>query len=376
MKRSVLAPRFVRGCALLSAVVIAPVFATAAVVETDDGPVEITEMVGGLTEPWGIAFLPDGSQLITERDGRLLHATVDGPTVEVTGVPEVWAEGQGGLLDVMVPADFAETREVFLTYSKPQDGGEAGTALASARLSDNGTALEGLADLFVMTPGGSRGQHFGSRVVEGPDAHLFVTIGERGNRDLAQDLTVHNGTTIRLNRDGSVPEDNPFVGQEGAQPEIWSYGHRNAQGADIDAEGRFWVVEHGAQGGDEVNLVEPGVNFGWPVISYGQNYNGTPIGEGQTKEGMAQPAHYWDPSIAPSGMAFHSGTAFPDWEGHALVGSLKFNYIAVLDPSDWSEVQIESDETLRVRDVAEAPDGSVWFLSVGNGAAYRMTPTE
>ena len=372
MTRIVPSPRL----SLLAAVLALPMTATASIVETEDGAVEITEMLGDLTEPWGIAFLPNGDALVTERDGRLLHLTQGGAAVEVSGVPEVWAEGQVGLLDVMVPADFAESREVFLTYSKPQEDGQAGTALASARLSDSGTALEGMTDHFVMTPGGTRGQHFGSRVVEGPEGHLFVTIGERGDAELAQDLSVHNGTTLRLNRDGSVPEDNPFVGQDGAQPEIWSYGHRNPQGADVDASGQFWVVEHGAQGGDEINRVEPGTNYGWPVISYGKNYDGSPIGEGATKDGMAQPVHYWDPSIAPSGMAFHSGTVFPEWDGHALIGSLKFNYIAVMDPADWSEVQIESDETLRVRDVEEAPDGSIWFLSVGNGAVYRMTPAE
>jgi glucose/arabinose dehydrogenase len=198
-----------------------------------------------------------------------------------------------------------------------------------------------------------------------------MTMGERGDRPAAQDLSRHNGSVIRLNRDGSVPSDNPFVGQSGAQPEIWSYGHRNPQGAALDASGQLWVNEHGARGGDEVNRVKKGANYGWPVIAYGRHYSGLKIGEGTSKPGMEQPAHYWDPSIAPSGMTFYSGN-ISGWQGDAFVGSLKFDYIARLDGTTMAEVeQLKSPETLRVRDVRTGPNGGLWFISVGNGAVYR-----
>ena len=235
--------------------------------------------------------------------------------------------------------------------------------------------MEYVEELFEIEPGSSGGRHFGSRVVEGGDGKLYMTIGDRGDRDSAQDLSVENGSVVRLNRDGSVPQDNPFVGTEGAQPEIWSYGHRNPQGAAVDARGQVWTVEHGARGGDEVNRIQKGVNFGWPVISYGTHYSGFKIGEGTAKEGMEQPVYYWDPSMAPSGMMIYSGKLWPEWAGDMFIGSLKFNYISRLDGAPFAEVeQIAGDETLRVRDIEEAPDGAIWFISVGQGAIYRMTP--
>lgn len=226
-----------------------------------------------------------------------------------------------------------------------------------------------------MTPGSGGGAHFGSRVVEGTDGTLFVTVGDRGDRPSAQDLTRHNGSVVRVNVDGSVPGDNPFVGQSGAEPEIWSYGHRNPQGAALDLDGNLVTVEHGAKGGDEINRITRGANYGWPVISYGVHYSGAKIGEGSAKEGMEQPAFYWDPSMAPSGMMIYSGKLWPEWTGDIFVGSLKFDYISVLDGAPLAEQsQIKGDETLRVRDIREAPDGSIWFISAGNGAIYRMTP--
>jgi glucose/arabinose dehydrogenase len=274
----------------------------------------------------------------------------------------------------MVPRDFAQSREVYLSYAKPQRGG-AGTALAVARLSPDGSQLEDVRTIFEIAPGSSGGRHFGSRIVEAPDGTIFLTVGDRGDDASAQDLTRHNGSVIRLNRDGSVPADNPFVGQSGARPEIWSYGHRNPQGAALDLEGNLWVNEHGARGGDEVNRVVRGANFGWPVISYGEHYSGRKIGEGTEKPGMEQPAFYWDPSIAPSGMMIYSGALWPEWRGDMFVGSLKFDYIARLDGATVREVeQMEGPQTQRVRDIREAPDGSIWFLSVGEGAVYRMTP--
>lgn len=293
----------------------------------------------------------------------------------MAGAPRVAARGQGGLLDVTVARDFATSRTVFLTYSKPQGRG-SGTALAAAELSTDGARLENLRDLFESAPGGNTGRHFGSRVVEAQNGTLYVTIGDRGDRPSAQDRSNHNGAIVRINRDGTVPSDNPFIGQQGIQPHIWSYGHRNPQGAGLDADGTLWTAEHGARGGDEVNRVRKGANFGWPVISYGVHYSGAKIGQGTAQEGMAQPAHYWDPSMAPSGLMVYQGDMFPEWRGNMFVGSLKFSYISRLSVQgdSVSEVeQIQGDETLRVRDIVEAADGSILFISVGNGAVYRMT---
>ncbi|MEM1351031.1 MAG: PQQ-dependent sugar dehydrogenase [Pseudomonadota bacterium] len=333
-----------------------------------------TPVVSGLDEPWGIDFLPDGELLITEKDGRLLLAS-DSAVKEVSGAPRVVDNGQGGLLDVTVARDFADSREIFLSYSKRQDDG-SGTTLAVAELSTDGTALVNLRDVFEMAPGSSGGRHFGSRVVEAPDGTLFMTIGDRGDRPEAQNRDNHIGTIIRVNRDGTVPADNPFVGASGIRPEIWSYGHRNPQGAGLDARGELWTAEHGAAGGDEVNFIRKGANFGWPVISYGRHYSGGRIGEGTEKPGMEQPAFYWDPSMAPSGLLIYQGEMFPEWQGDMFVGSLKFDYISRLSLSGTSarEVeQVKNEATQRVRDIIEADDGSIWFISVGNGAVYRIS---
>lgn len=344
--------------------------------ETSAGTARVEAMATDLDEPWGIAFMPDGGWLITERGGQLLHFDASGDRQAVSGVPAVVDAGQGGLLDVMVPRDFATSREVFLSYAAPQGRG-AGTALAVGRLSTDGTALRDIRVIFEMARGSDGGRHFGSRIVEASDGTIFLTMGDRGDRPSSQDLSVHNGSVVRVARDGSVPADNPFVGQDGVQPEIWSYGHRNPQGAALDLDGNLWVNEHGAQGGDEVNAVRRGANYGWPVISYGRHYSGGAIGEGTAKDGMEQPAFYWDPSIAPSGMAVYSGALWPEWEGDIFVGSLKFGLISRLEATDGDlqeTERIEGEETARVRDIVEAPDGSLWFLSVGQGAAYRMTP--
>ncbi len=334
--------------------------------------VQIEPMVTGLDAPWAIAPLENGQVLITEKGGNLILADASGKT-RVKGVPKVRERGQGGLLDVTLARDFATTRTLFLTYAKRQRGG-SGTTLASARLSQDGTRLENVKELFEMKPGSSGGRHFGSRVVEARDGTLFVTIGDRGDRPSAQDRSTHNGSIIRVTRDGSIPADNPFVGQGGILPEIWSYGHRNPQGAGLDLSGNLWTSEHGAKGGDEVNRVKKGANFGWPVISYGVHYSGEKIGVGNSKPGMEQPAHYWDPSIAPSGLLVYSGKMFPDWKGDIFVGSLKFDYIARLEGNPLREVaQIKNETTERVRDIVGAPDGSIWFISVGNGTVYRIT---
>ena len=344
-----------------------------AALETSGGVARVTAVVSGLDQPWSVGFLPDGEVLITERDGRLL-VTDGGRLRDVSGLPQIADVGQGGLLDVLVPRDFAERREIFLSFAKPQERG-AGTALMRARLSEDNQSLTDVRTIFEMAPGSRGGQHFGSRIVEAPDGTLFLTIGDRGDRDSAQDLSRENGSVVRVGRDGRIPADNPFVGQSDARAAIWSYGHRNPQGAALDLSGDLLVVEHGARGGDEINRVARGANYGWPVISYGRHYSGGKIGEGTSKPGMEQPAFYWDPSMAPSGMMVYSGKLWPEWRGDIFVGSLKFDYIARLDGDPLQEVeQIEGDETPRVRDVREGPDGAIWFLSVGNGALYRMTP--
>ena len=343
-------------------------------VDLSVGEVAIQPIVSGLDEPWSVGFLPDGGLLITEREGRLLIAE-QGEVREIRGLPKVAAVGQGGLLDVLVPREFENRREIFLSYSKPQSGG-SGTALLRARLSEDNRELMDVETIFELTRGSSGGRHFGSRIVEARDGTLYLTIGDRADRPSAQDLSRENGSVLRLNRDGTVPADNPFVGQPNARPEIWSYGHRNAQGMALDAGGQLWVAEHGAQGGDEINLIRKGANFGWPAIAYGRHYSGGRIGEGTSKPGMEQPEFYWDPSMAPSGLMVYSGKLWPEWRGHLFVGSLKFDYISRLTGRPVREVeQIATDETWRVRDIREGPDGAIWFLSVGNGTLYRITPT-
>lgn len=358
--------------ALLCTTLAAPAFAGP--LETEAGPMTATPVVEGMEMPWAFGFLPDGTILITEKDGRLL-AVDEGTTREISGGPRVLDDAQGGLLDLLVPRNFAGDRVLYMTYAKRQFLRGSGTAVYRARLSEDGTRLEDGETIFEIARGTGGGYHFGSRLVEAPDGALFVTIGDRGEGDLAQDLSMHNGSVLRIAPNGSAPEGNPFADTRGAQAEIWSYGHRNPQGAALDGSGQLWTVEHGAQGGDEVNRIEPGTNYGWPVISYGVNYDGSPIGEGTEAEGMAQPVHHWDPSIAPSGMTFYDGTV-ADWQGNAFIGSLKFNYVSRLAGDPLAEVErLESEDTLRVRDVRQGPDGALWFLSEGNGALYRVTAT-
>lgn len=346
--------------------------AAAQTVETTAGPVSITPVATGFEEPWAIGFLPDGGVLVTERDGRLLLLR-DGQAAPVAGVPEVWAEGQGGLLDVMVPRDFAQSREVWLTFAIPSGRGGA-TAVGSGRLSADGTRLEGFKTHW-QGEGVRGGRHFGSRVIEGVDGSIFVTTGDRGTGPdgmEAQDPMRPEGKVIRLKRDGS-----PAATFPGHAPGVFSIGHRNAQGLALDGQGNVWLVEHGARGGDELNLIEANRNYGWPVITYGVNYTGFSIGEGTRKEGMEQPVHYWDPSIAPSGLMFYQGDLFPQWRGDVFTGSLNSDFISRLDPeAGHAEERIQSDETGRVRDIVEAPDGSIWFLSVYDGAIYRMAPAD
>jgi aldose sugar dehydrogenase len=366
---------------ILSAL-LAVLAGTAAALDTSQGQATVTEMASGLDEPWSIAFLPDGGFLVTERDGRLLRFGPDGGAKQnLPGVPEVYAEGQGGLFDVLIPRDFGVTGEVLLSYARAAQSG-GGTAFGSGRLGADG--IEDFRVIWAMPEISDSGRHFGGRLVEAADGTIFLTIGERGTGPEgldAQDPASHLGKIVRLNRDGTVPGDNPFP--DGPAPEVWSSGHRNPQGATLDAEGNLWVNAHGAQGGDEVDRIGRGLNYGWPIVTYGKDYDDSPIGEGTEMAGMEPPVHYWDPSIAPSGYMIYSGKLWPEWTGDHFIGSLKFDMISRLDPDrpgdlpgvgGWAEERLQSDETMRVRDVREAPDGSIWFLSVGNGAAYRMVP--
>ena len=337
--------------------------------QTSIGPVQITTMATGLDEPWGLAFLPDGRFLVTERAGRLQLFQSNGDKgQQVAGLPDVYAEGQGGLLDVMIPRDFDQSREVWLSFSEKQGRG-AGTAMGRGILGDDGV-IANFKTLFSAPVGGSGGRHFGSRLIEAPGGSIFLTVGERGTPDLAQDPARAEGKVMHFFRDGIPmgPDD------EAALPGLYSLGHRNPQGAALDAGGQLWVVEHGAQGGDELNKVEEGRNYGWPIIAYGKDYDDSKLGIGSEAPGLEQPAHYWDPSIAPSGLMFYTGAMFPEWQGNVFTGSLKFNYISRLDPDNgYAEEAITAAETGRVRDIRQAPDGSIWFLSVVDGAVYRIS---
>jgi glucose/arabinose dehydrogenase len=295
------------------------------------------------------------------------------------GVPAVKAEGQGGLLDVVAARDFAESREIFLTYAEPV-GDESRTAVAVARLSDDTENLENIRTIFRQQPETGATIHYGSRIVEALDGTLWVALGERKLSTQAQSPVSHIGKVVRINRDGLAPRDNPFIGAI-TLDEIWSFGHRNPQGAALDPEtGALWTVEHGAKGGDEINKPEAGRNYGWPVISYGTTYAGTQIGVGTEREGMEQPVFYWDPSIAPSGMMIYSGKLWPEWQGDIFVGALKFQLISRLDrqgDSITGEERLFKEIYGRVRDVREGPEGAIWFLTdEDEGGLFRITPAE
>lgn len=342
--------------------------------------VELETVADGLSFPWSVAFLPDGGYLVTERDGVLKVVSEDGVQSAVPGVPEVFAQGQGGLLDVVLSPDFDTDSTVYLTYSQGSPEG-AGTSLFKARLvsAGDGYRLEGGETIFTGNNKAYGGRHFGSRLAFTPDGTLFMTVGERGDRPLAQDPSSHAGSVLRLTDRGEAAPDNPFVGQAGYRPEIWSYGHRNPQSAAIHPKtGKLWTVEHGARGGDEVNIPEAGRNYGWPVISYGRHYSGGKIGEGTAKQGMEQPVHYWDPSIAPSGMAFVTSGKYPDWQGGLLVGALRGQHLArlILDGETVAgEEKLLNGLGERIRDVRQGPDGFVYVLTDSDdGRLIRLLP--
>lgn len=335
----------------------------------------------GLEFPWSLAFLPDGRMLVTERPGRLRIIARDGAlSAPVKGVPAVWAKGQGGLLDVVVDPAFASNGWVYLSYAEPGSDDEAGTAVARGKLVGN--ALEHVEVIFRQLPKVRSGAHFGSRLVFGRDGMLFVTLGDRySQKDGAQTLDNDFGKVLRIRPDGGIPRDNPFAGRDGARPEIWSYGHRNLQGAALHpVTGKLWTHEHGAMGGDEINLDEAGKNYGWPVITWGVNYDGQPIGIGTKQDGMEQPLHYWKPSIAPSGMAFYDGDAatlaFPAWRGNLFVGSMKFRYLNRIE-LDGTRVKAEhkllAELDERIRCVRQGPDGSLYVSTDAvNGRVLKL----
>lgn len=336
-------------------------------------------VAGGLEHPWGLAFLPDGGMLVTERPGRLRLVSPDGKvSAPLAGVPEVFAQGQGGLLDVALDPDFANNRLVYLSYAEPGAGG-ASTAVARGRLAETGQALEGVEVIFRQEPKVSGGNHFGSRLVFAPDGTLFITTGERFLFEPAQDLGNHLGKILRVWPDGSVPEDNPFVGQPGARPEIWSYGHRNIQAAAIHPQtGALWEVEHGPRGGDELNIAEAGRNYGWPLVSWGRHYDGRDIPDPPTRPDLAQSIYQWTPVIAPSGMTFYTGDLFTDWQGDLLVGGLVARGVVRLDQDGQSATEVERvDLGARIRDVVQGPDGAVYVLTdQERGEILRLTPAD
>ena len=338
-------------------------------------PFQAELLIDEMQIPWGMTFLPDGSMLVTEKSGEIIHFK-NGTKTQIEGVPKVYARGQGGLLDIEVHPNYSENGWIYISYAS-EEGDEKGgnTALMRAKL--QGNSLVDSEVLYKATPNTTKGQHFGSRIVFDNEGYLFLSIGERGDRDTnPQDITRDGGKIYRFNADGSIPKDNPFVNESGAKTAIYSYGHRNPQGLAKHPEtGEIWDNEHGPRGGDEINIVKPGANYGWPVITYGINYSGTPITDETEKEGMEQPIHYWLPSIAPSGMAFVSMDTYKGYKGSVLVGSLKFQYLErlVLDGNKVTKREKLMPEIGRVRDVKEGPDGLIYVAVEGKGI-YKLVP--
>jgi aldose sugar dehydrogenase len=346
-----------------------------------DGNVTVETVVSGLEHPWALAFLPDGRILVTERPGRLRIVDASGRLSEpLGGVPAVQAVSQGGLLDVAIDPDFAQNQLVYLSFSEPGEGGVSGTSVARGRLANG--RLENVQVIYRQEPKVRSGGHFGSRLVFSRDGKLFITQGDRQSgsfRQQAQQLSSGIGKIVRVNTDGTIPSDNPFVGRNDARPEIWSLGHRNAQAAALHPEtGELWTVEHGAAGGDELNRPEKGKNYGWPVITYGRDYSGGSIGEGAQKEGMEQPVYYWDPVIAPSGMTFYTGDRYPGWKGSAFVGSMGPRALVRLTIENGRVTREErylGDLGERIRDVQQGPDGLLYLVTdAANGKVLRVVP--
>lgn len=367
--------------ALISATLVAlPVSARDLIVRTEAGNVKVVEVASGLQNPWSLAFLPDGRMLVTERPGRLRLVSAQGTlSAPIEGVPAVHARGQGGLLDVAVGPNFAEDGLIVFAYAEPTERG-ARTAVARARLDVDGLRLQEVRRIFAQDEDPSGNHHWGARLVFAADGTLFVTLGDRFHpRDRAQALDSHLGKVVRIALDGGVPADNPFASRAGARPEIWSYGHRNVQGAALHPQsGELWTHEHGPQGGDEVNRTRAGLNYGWPEITYGREYvTGRKIGEADARAGVEPPVLQWTPSIAPSGMVFYTGDVFPAWKGSLFVGSLKFQLLARLELDGERVVREErllTELGRRIRDVRQGPDGHLWLLDETEGRILRLDP--
>jgi glucose/arabinose dehydrogenase len=367
-----------------AALLLAAQPAQAQVFKSSAGDLKVETIASGLSHPWALAFLPDGRMLVTERPGRLRVVTRDGKlSPPVANVPKVFASGQGGLLDVILDRGFAQNRTIYFCYAEPADGG-ARTAMARGKLVDGDTPrLDDVKVIFQQAGPLSRGHHFGCRIVHMPDGNLFLTTGEHfTQRDQAQTLDNHLGKLIRIKPDGSVPADNPFAGRNDAKPEIWSYGHRNMQGLALNpSTGKVWEQEHGARGGDEINIPQAGKNYGWPVISHGVNYDGTPVGSGKSEmPGMEQPVWHWTPSIAPSGMAFYTGSLFPAWKGSLFNGALAGQMLVRLELDGDKVVKEErllADLHERIRDVRDGPDGALWLVTDNSaGRILRVSPVK
>ncbi len=350
------------------------------VIKTQEHDLRIVKIVSGLEHPWGHAFLPDGRIIVTERPGRLRIINAGRLEKEpVSGLPAIAAGGQGGLLDVTLHPDFIENGLIYFSYSGAGEGG-VGTEVARGKLSGN--RLENVEVIFRMAPKSKTSRHFGSRLVFDREGYLYITLGDRGEKARAQRPGDHAGSVIRLHDDGRVPADNPFVEQKGWQPEKFTLGHRNMQGAAIHPEtGSIWTHDHGPQGGDEINVIRPGMNYGWPVITYGVNYViGTKIGEGTHKPGMAQPLYYWVPSIAPSGMTFYTGDKFTRWRGNLFVGALKDQMLVRLSLDGErvvSEERLLKNQIGRIRDVSQGPDGFLYLLTdEKDGMLVRLEPVD
>jgi glucose/arabinose dehydrogenase len=344
-------------------------------IDSSIGPLRVETVAEGLEHPWGLEFLPDGRMLVTERPGRLRLVTADGLAgAPVAGVPAVFAEGQGGLLDVALDPAFAKNQRVYISYAEPGGGG-ASTAVARGRLVND--ALRDVQVIFRQQPKLGGGSHFGSRLVFAPDGNLFITTGERFKFDPAQDLSNTLGKILRVRPDGSTPDDNPFTLRPGVPPAIWSYGHRNVQAAAMHPHtGKLWAIEHGPRGGDELNIVEAGRNYGWPLVSWGRHYNLRGIPDPDTRPDLAQSIYQWTPVIAPSGMMFYTAGLFPDWQGDILVGGLVAKAIVRLTQDGKSAEEVERIElNARIRDVVQGPDGAIYALTdEDNGAILRIAP--
>ncbi|TGN61814.1 PQQ-dependent sugar dehydrogenase [Paracoccus liaowanqingii] len=365
---------------ILSAAAIA-MFAGEAVaqvqtVETEAGAIAVTNVAGGLDHPWAMAFLPDGRMLVTQRSGSLVIVTQDGEiSSPLEGTPDVFNEGQGGLMDVAFAPDFADSSRVYLSFAESGEGNTAGTALGHGRLVDD--RIEDFEVIFRQEPKVEGGAHFGNRIAFSPDGHIYLALGERFKFDPAQDLSNHLGTIVRLNPDGSVPGDNPFTEQDDAEGAIWSYGHRNIEAAAVHPDSDdLWVAEMGPSGGDELNVIEAGANYGWPNVSWGQHYSGEPIPDPTTEPQFADAVHQWTPVISPSGMIFYSGEMFPEWQGDALIGGLSSNELVRVELDDQEFVSQERISIgARVRDVKQGPDGAVYVLTdQSDGNVWKISP--